>query len=564
MIFIGFLLAAFVFPENSYRFIVLGDRAGGPRPGIFPAVVAKTLSLKEKVSFYINVGDLIQGYTSDTSLLKRQWDEVMAELKPITGKFPMHYVPGNHDITDSLQLPMYLRYAGKPYYSFDFGPDHFIVLDNSRGDGFLVDQARQLEWLKKDLEKSKKARYTFCFYHMPRWNIDPGEKVLDTLHAIFKAGGVDAVINGHYHSYQYGVRDNIRYITLGSSGGAADPLNRTTGNAYQFLVADVGKDSAVLKPFLLDGDTMRLEWVDRNKLVLMGGLNNPFWISDPKGNSCALSLLTENPLKAPLLTRLFWEKRGACGWVAAPETLSAQVPSGGKKEFNFRAKTSGPEACLTLHAGYRWPGDSLIMDLTPSLRRQISVARASGKISPDGELSEKTWTSLLNRPEYRFGNNDTASDSTWFGLAYDRENLYLAWLCYEKDIDSMPVVTPADSRDCLSPKEIRLCFYLGYKAIADSFYQVQFNIPGALLDMKVRDAGENWSNDNAWNGVSAWKGKRLKDRWQGESVLPWKALGLKGPEDLRFNCRRNSNRDIAYQEPYERQPRRFAGAVLAK
>lgn len=563
-----FLLCGALFSQTakapaSYRFIVLGDRSGSPRPGIFPAVIAKAMSLSPVPAFYINVGDLIQGYTSDTAELRRQWGEVKAELKPLTDKFPFHGVPGNHDITDSSQLPSYLKFAGKPFYSFNHGPDHFIVLDNSRGDGILAGTERQMAWLKADLAKAKKARYTFCFYHMPKWDLEPAGKQLDTLHAIFKNGGVDAVINGHYHNYQYGVRDDIQYVVLGSSGGASD-LVKSTGTVYQFLVADISPDKIDMRPHLLDGDTMRIDWIEKNKLILMQGIYSPIWVDDPSKKSGAITVEVKNAFKAPLSVRLFWEVPGPCGWDITPDTMTEMLAPSASRTFSFTAKTAAAAPCAVLHAEYRWPGDSLVLAVTPGMRRQLDLVNKAGKLGVDGELDEQCWTALLKRPENRFGNGDTAADSTWIGLAYDKDNLYLAWLCWERDMDSQTTLTSPETRDNVSPKESQIRFYVADKGVNDSFVQVQINIAGSLLDMRVRDGGENWENDRSWDGVNAWKVKKLKDRWQGEIALPWKAMGFQGPETLRFNCRRASNRETTFQEPYERHPKRFSLAVLKK
>ena len=57
----------------DFHFVIVGDRTGGPRPGVFESAISKVNLLKP--AFVVSVGDLIEGDTEDQAQLDREWDE---------------------------------------------------------------------------------------------------------------------------------------------------------------------------------------------------------------------------------------------------------------------------------------------------------------------------------------------------------------------------------------------------------------------------------------------------------------------------------------------------------
>ena len=63
-----------------------------------------------------------------------EWQEVESILKPYR-RFPLYLAPGNHDIWSEASERRFRQHAGHPrHYSFDRGPTHITILDNSRSD----------------------------------------------------------------------------------------------------------------------------------------------------------------------------------------------------------------------------------------------------------------------------------------------------------------------------------------------------------------------------------------------------------------------------------------------
>ena len=93
---------------GQFQFVVVTDRTGGPRPGIFEKGVEKINLLQPE--FVMSVGDLIQGYTTDTIEINRQWDEFTGFVDKL--EMPFFFVPGNHDITNPVMEQIWKKRIG--------------------------------------------------------------------------------------------------------------------------------------------------------------------------------------------------------------------------------------------------------------------------------------------------------------------------------------------------------------------------------------------------------------------------------------------------------------------
>ena len=119
-------------PKN-FQFLILTDRTGGNRPGVFEQGIEKINILQPE--FVLSVGDLIDGYTDDPLIVKEQWNEFDALIDKL--EMPFFYVPGNHDITNKMMEDMWVERFGSTYYYFvyrDVGTDRtrylLLLYDN--------------------------------------------------------------------------------------------------------------------------------------------------------------------------------------------------------------------------------------------------------------------------------------------------------------------------------------------------------------------------------------------------------------------------------------------------
>ena len=183
---------------------------------------------RRKVSFVVELGDFIDAGPSQAEEIQhlRRIDEVYQGLRG-----PRHYVLGNHCVS-KLTKDEFLAHSGarvkRSFYSFDFGPFHFAVLDaNFRRDGTPYAAGNfswtdawihppQQKWLADDLERAG-TKKTFLFLHQNLQDeTDPhGVKNAPQVRRILEdAGNVVAVFQGHMHSGGYAQIGGVHYCTL--------------------------------------------------------------------------------------------------------------------------------------------------------------------------------------------------------------------------------------------------------------------------------------------------------------------------------------------------------------
>lgn len=249
---------------SEFRFIVVGDRTGQHRPGVFERAMDKVEQLRP--DFVINIGDLIEGNTKDRAQLDKEWSEVNAAISKLT--VPFFYVPGNHDLTNDVQLDEWHKRFGADYYSFIYKDVLFIVLNTEdppqpqmarkqlfsqyggaamkavieafqsdplqaeelfASDPKLAELAakiqasenvafstEQVKMVRDVLQKHKDVRWTFVLMHRPAWKVD--SPAFQEIEEMLK-GRQHTVLAGHYHKYEHETRKGADYIQLGTTGG---------------------------------------------------------------------------------------------------------------------------------------------------------------------------------------------------------------------------------------------------------------------------------------------------------------------------------------------------------
>lgn len=209
---------------NDFSFIVMGDSRNSIET--FNNLIMKIN--KENSLFTINLGDFV--YNGDTFRYKFYLNQIRKFNKPLLN------VIGNHEIRKAggIGRKNYKNYLGEYYYSFAIGNSYFVVLDNA---DFTID-SRQMEWLKKQLEKSKNYKYRFVFAHVPLY--DPrkgnhvvGHSMVDTIlikeiNNLLDYHNVTMMFVSHIHAYYRGVWGKTPYIISGGAGAklrGTDPSN---------------------------------------------------------------------------------------------------------------------------------------------------------------------------------------------------------------------------------------------------------------------------------------------------------------------------------------------------
>lgn len=228
--------------NNSFRFVILGDRTGEPQQGVYERVWQGVVA--ENPAFVVGVGDTIQGEKDETA--ENQWQGIKRILRPYK-RFPLYLTPGNHDIWSERSQELFLKYAGHPpHYSFDYRQAHFTILDNSRSEQFSDEE---LAFLKADLQAHAAQPVKFIVSHRPSWLLlilfnNPNF----SLHQLAKKYGVQYVIAGHVHEMLHAEVQGVTYLSMESSGGHLRSSKAyRDGWFFGYTVAEVRGGNVVLQ-----------------------------------------------------------------------------------------------------------------------------------------------------------------------------------------------------------------------------------------------------------------------------------------------------------------------------
>lgn len=242
--------------DKSVRCVLVGDMADGRKA---QKSVAYQIGLL-KPEFLVALGDIVYPTGCVHQYMTHFWttynDVPIAGPKegaPLMATVPFYAVLGNHDIAarlgsapdalaayyfflppkggpgegpwatplskDAAVNEKFRQSAADSYpnldaYSFDYGPAHFVAINNNRG--INNDAGDFRKWLLDDL-KASTATWKFVCFHVPGFqsaNQHYAEQQGRLLQPIFEEGGVDMTFAGHVHNYQRSVP-----LTFAPDGG---------------------------------------------------------------------------------------------------------------------------------------------------------------------------------------------------------------------------------------------------------------------------------------------------------------------------------------------------------
>jgi predicted phosphodiesterase len=532
VIFLLSLITVSIAAEAPYHFAIIGDRTGSHVDSVYDEILGEINLLAPE--FNLTVGDQIEGYTEDAAVLNQQWDEYFDIVHQL--KAPLYLCVGNHDITyPSAEKIWQERTKVPPSYSLNWGAMHIIFLDTSRWESSQewLDKSGYKDWLISDLAKHKNAKLTIVIYHKPFWYYTLAEGKPDPLHEIFKANGVDAVFNGHFHDYFTATYDGITYTAVGSSGGDFGTPDDEAGRFFHYLWCTVENNKlswaivrkgSVLPPNFVDVAYLKLADNAGKEIVKF----DPITEGDLKGGKGTIVMHIDNTLGNAIATEVKWSK--VANWEVTPETAALNVAPGAKADLSFAVVNKGgffplPEMALDLPFSEK---KSLHYTMfLPALRSYV-VPRLAKAPTLDGVVNKDEWGKTP--PIDYFAAPDgskTTVEPTQLYLGYDANSLYMAAVCAQKNMDKL--VTTGAKRDDRVNKDDMVGMFLSPPTEKPEIYQVYVNAAGVLYDAYYRDESLGESPGEKWNSnitVAAGKGNgrpiqcHTGKRLQVEDELP--------------------------------------------
>ncbi|RMF00440.1 MAG: hypothetical protein D6773_11460, partial [Alphaproteobacteria bacterium] len=219
-------------PAPLFTFAIITDThirpPGGDESSPFPvnelanarARYAVQAIARHAPAFTIHLGDMVHPlpHLPSYDAAAREALEILSPLGD-----SLRFVPGNHDIgdkpmagapagaADEESARIYMRHFGPPWYSFDHGGVHFVVMNASLvGSGSALED-EQRAWLEEELARNSGGRI-LLFSHYPPFidtadepthydNYEPAGRAW--LLRCAEKSGVEAIFSGHVHQFFY-------------------------------------------------------------------------------------------------------------------------------------------------------------------------------------------------------------------------------------------------------------------------------------------------------------------------------------------------------------------------
>ena len=229
-------------------FLFFSDTQADPEIGDYSALgelLAQAVKVGRKPTLAIFGGDTVNvGGDAD------EWQEFwQAAETPLAG-LTTAVVAGNHDSHTLLAEQFdYPRQAPSGqgegfFYSFDFAPVHFIMLDSN-----IMGAAKQkdVKWLRDDLqsEATRQAIWRIAVMHHPMWPVVENPKdaaraatMREHFLPLLEAGGVDLILCGHQHVFALSLP--MRGAAASDDGSGIIQIMAASGAKESYVVGNRG------------------------------------------------------------------------------------------------------------------------------------------------------------------------------------------------------------------------------------------------------------------------------------------------------------------------------------
>ena len=236
--------------KNKFNFVVVTDRTGGERKGIWQKGIDK-INLMQP-AFVVSVGDLINGYTKDLEKINNEWEEFNSLVKKL--EMPFFYVAGNHDYTNEVMENEWFKRFGSDYYHFLYKNVLFICLNSEHGYTALKNPdlgEEQVKFVEKILKKNTNVDWTMIFMHQPLWLKESGKNWLKVENLL--KGRDHSVFTGHHHKYKLHQRNKNDYFVLATMGGGSELRGIEYGEFDHFMFITMTERGPYFSNLMLDG-----------------------------------------------------------------------------------------------------------------------------------------------------------------------------------------------------------------------------------------------------------------------------------------------------------------------
>lgn len=240
--------------KGAFTFIDLADtQAKDEEEAVLSSeTLAKALATVPEAQFVVHNGDIV-----DKGVKEEQWNWLLGHSQESLLHTTLAPSAGNHEDENyafiehfNLQVPENSATETGAYYSYDYSKTHFVIL-NSNEDSDTYDNfsVAQVEWLKQDVQKAKKAGAQWVIVNIHKGPYTTSNHATDS--DIMGANGVrnkiapimaeldiDFVLQGHDHIY-------ARTKPIKADGKATGPVKITEMLNGEKLEYSVNPDGTI-------------------------------------------------------------------------------------------------------------------------------------------------------------------------------------------------------------------------------------------------------------------------------------------------------------------------------
>lgn len=224
----GSFRAAPAADATALKFLAYGDTRSYPADHnrVAGGIISTYTADQDFQTFILSVADLVYNGDAEADWDNQFFSASYPNIRTMLANLPYQSCMGNHEKA-GLLFTKYFPYpfvAGR-YWSFDYGPAHFAVVDQYTPYGTATPQ---LNWLANDLASTTKP-WKFVYLHEPGWSAGGGHpnntSVQTYIEPLCEQYGVAILFAGHNHYYARAVVNGVQHVTTGGGGAPlASPL----------------------------------------------------------------------------------------------------------------------------------------------------------------------------------------------------------------------------------------------------------------------------------------------------------------------------------------------------
>lgn len=272
-------------------------------------------------SMLVCVGDLVNNGDLEDGWDTEFFDPSYTNIQTMLASLPYQACRGNHENTGTVFSKYFpYQFVSPFYWSFDYGPAHFVVVDQYVS---YAPGSPQYDWINADLAATTQL-WRFLVFHEPGWSAGGHENNTDAqnyLQPLCVQHEVAAVFTGHNHYYARAVVEGVHHITTGGGGAplyAPDPGYPnivTVEEVHHFCTVEMEGVELFFTAISAAGDTIDQFWMvspvatsvdepgdgSTSREVILGDpFPNPFnpdttiAFSTPKASTVELDILNVN------------------------------------------------------------------------------------------------------------------------------------------------------------------------------------------------------------------------------------------------------------------------------